>query len=358
MERYQPEFKSEFNDRHTLLTKKILRALSENSRVPILELSKKLGVSRRTIKERIKKVEQELGIRYTIELNESALGLNYPHIIMLKFTHKPDYKEVAQLMEKYYIPQTVFVTKGKFDMAIFANSVTSQDYVHWDKTMQILLSKYGVLWQASDVAHRQLGFFPARNALIDRLSIPSKYKEMLKLLNDNSRISFKQISQKLNMHFNTVAYNFKKLIKLGYIKRFTLVMRPQRNTSIISVFGKYTMSENFEADAARFRKDILTNDDPQPIISRLAFSSQLVGSYDYFLIGVFDSYEKACKHLVQYYRENFRRHKIKVLHGEIESLLIGDLPIRNIDVKKEYDVIKWIVEPSETDNLKEIFVSN
>ncbi len=353
MEHNPQSFRSEFNERQSPLTRQILRALSENSRISILELSKKLGVSRRTVKERIKKAEQELGIRYTIELDEEMLGLNYPHIIMLKFINKPDYKEVIAMLEKYYIPQTVMLTRGKYDMLIFANATTSQDYVHWDKTMQIALSKYGVLWQSSDVAHRQLGFFPARSVLIDRLAIPQKYKEMLKLLNTDARISFKEISGRLNMHFNTVAYNFKKLVELGYIKRFTLVMKPQDSVTLMSTFCKYVMAENFEVDASRIRREVLTSDDKEPIMCRFPFASQLVGSYDFFFVGIFDSYDVAYKRQVQYTKQNFKRHRVKVLYGEVTAIPLGNLPLRSIDVKKEYNTLKWIADPAEVSAMQQ-----
>ncbi len=344
MEHNPHAFRSEFNERQSPLTRRILRALSEDSRVSILELSKKIGVSRRTVKERIKKAEEELGIRYTIELNEGMLGLNSPHIIMLKFVNKPDYGEIQKLLEKSYIPQVAMTVRGKYDMVIYANATSSQEYVHWDKTMQIALSKYGVLWQASDVAHRQLGFFPSRNALIDRISIPQKYKEMLKLLNTDARMSFKQISGKLDMHFNTVAYNFKKLVELGYIRRFTLVMQPRRDISIMSMFGKYTLAENFEIDGARMRREVLQSDDPEPVICRFPIVSQLVGSYDYFLMGVFDNYDVAYKRQIQYYKEHFKRHRVKAMYGEVTGMLLGDLPLRSIDIRKEFNTIKWLAD--------------
>ncbi len=347
MEHNPYSFRSEFNERQSPLTRQVLRALSEDSRISILELSKKLEVSRRTVKERIRKAEAELGIRYTIELNEELLGLNSPHIIMLKFVNKPNYNEVLSLLEKSYIPQVAVQVRGKYDMIIYANAISSQDYVHWDKTMQIALSKYGVLWQASDVAHRSLGFFPSRNQLIDRLSIPSKYKEMLKLLNVDARMSYKQISDKLGMHFNTVAYNFKKLTELGYVKRFTMVMKPQDNTSIMSMFGKYILAENFEVDGSRLRREILQSDDNDPVVCRFPLAAQMVGSYDYFLLGVFDNYDVAYKRQIQYYKERFRRHRVKVLYGEVTRLLLGDLPLRSIDTKKEFTPIKWHSEQAE-----------
>jgi hypothetical protein len=44
-------------------------------------------------------------------------------------------------------------------MAVYANALSSREYAHWDKSMQILLSDYGVEWKASEVVHRQLGYF-------------------------------------------------------------------------------------------------------------------------------------------------------------------------------------------------------
>lgn len=335
-------FRSEFNDRWTVPTRKILRLLSENARVSVSELAAALDMSRKTAREKMKRTEEEFGIKYTMELNEEALGLTNPRVILVKFTKKPDYDEVAKILAASHIPQIAARTSGKYDMIIYANAENTREYVFWDKTTQVQLAKYGVVWQSSDVAFLHLGFCPARNALIEKLGIPDKYKKMLLLLNENSRMTFHEMSKRLGMHFNTVAYNFGKLMKMGYVRRFTIVMRKPPQVAITSMFGKYIIGEGFEEDSMRMRKEVSWVDDDMPLISRFLFSVQLVGSFDFFMVGVHDSDKAANEHMVKRYKKTFKRHHVKVANASIQSVVLGDFPIRNVSTKKEFNMIKWV----------------
>lgn len=336
-------FESEFDKRYGLLTRKLIRLISEDSRAPILELSNTLGVSRRTVRERLIRAEKDLGIKYTAEFNENALNLTNPHLILAKFTNKPDWDEVSRILSSSYVPQLAVVMKGKYDLLIYANAVTSAEYVYWDKSTQIKLSKYGVSWHPSDVAHKQLGYFPLRNELIDRLEMDPKRKEMLKLINGNARITFSEISKKIGMHFNTVAYNFNKLMASGKIKRFTIAISPPKDLTIISLFSKYILSDGFEDDAGRIRKVYTTSGTDYPLISRYLMCAQLVGSYDFFNMGIFDSYDVAFKQAILQYKDIMKRHKAHVEYGCVERVILGALPLRSIDTKGEYNIIKWTV---------------
>ena len=89
--------------------------LSENSRASNTEIAKKLGITRQAIAKRLKRLEKEFGINYTLELNEEALGLVHPHIIMVKFGKKPDYNEVKKLFLSSPIPQFVASIKGNYE---------------------------------------------------------------------------------------------------------------------------------------------------------------------------------------------------------------------------------------------------
>jgi DNA-binding Lrp family transcriptional regulator len=343
MDGTDPRFTSKFNERYSILTRRIVRLLSEDSRMSVLEMSKSLGISRRTIKDKLEKAEEELGLRYTLELNENVLHINHPHLILVKFYGKPNYDDIKKVLLRTYIPQFAAVMKGDFDLMIYANAITSSDYVHWDWTTRVQLAKYNIYWQSSDVAHMQLGFFPVRNELIDKLDIPQKLKEMLKLLNSNARMQFREVSERLGMHFNTVAYNFNKLVEMKYIKRFTLVMKPQKGMSLVSLFGKYVLADNFEVEASRMRREITLVDDPNAIVSRILASAQLIGSYDYFSLGAFDDLQTAEKMDVNYYKRNFKRHRVKALHAEFSHMLFGDLPLRSLDPAKVHASIKWTV---------------
>lgn len=336
------EFESSFNNKYSALTKRIIRLLSEDSRMSITALANGLGVSRKSVETRLKAAEKELGIKYTVEFDEAKIDLDYPHIILVKFKHKPNIEELRKMLESSYIPQLAIMVKGTYDMLIYANAEDQSQYVYWDKTTQVALAKYGALWEASDLAFRHIGFFPVRSALVEKLKIPQDHKKILLLLNENSRMSFNEMAKRLGMKPNTLAYQFKKMQAAGYVKRFTLVMKRPKGTSMVSVFGKYIIAEGLESDAMVMRKEVTFTDDKIPVISRCLFSAQLIGSYDYFFIGLYDTPEIGEKRLVQYYKRQFRRHIVKTTQGAMMDVLVGDFPIRNIDVKKEFNMIRWL----------------
>ncbi|MDE1850857.1 MAG: AsnC family transcriptional regulator [Candidatus Micrarchaeota archaeon] len=335
------EFRSEFNEKWSPLLKKMIRLLSEDSRMSITKMTQHLGVSRKTVGDKLKKAEAELGIRYTLELDENALGLDNPHLILIKFTEKPNYDEVAKILSSSHITQLAARVEGSYDLFVYANAENSGEYVYWDKTMQVMLSKYKAHWQPSDLAFSHLGFFPIRNALLQRLNIPKTYKEILLLLNENARMSLNEMARRLGMKPNTLAYNLNKLLKMGYIKRFTITMGNPPKVSMMSLFGKYIIAEGFEDDSMKMRKELTFLDDKMPLISRCLFSAQLIGSYDFFFVGVYDNDAIGLKHLIRYYKDRFKRHKVKVMYGTIGKVILGNFPVRNLDVRAEFNMIKW-----------------
>ncbi len=344
MDEKTDEFASKFDEDIDPKSRQLLRYVSEDARASIFELAKRLKVSRRTARERLLKLGREMGIRFTIEFNETAMKLNSPHIIHVKFIHRPDYEEVARILSSSYIPQLAVATRGTYDLLIYANAVSSGEYVHWDKRTQIMLAKYGVSWHASDVAHKQLGYFPLRNEIIDRISLKPELKSLLKMLNSNSRMTFSDISRSIGMHFNTVAYNFNKLLKMGIIKRFTISADRPKNVTLMSIFSKDVLASGFEEDSARIRKVYKTSGIDCPAINRYLLCAQLVGSNDFFAMGAFDNYDTAYREEVMRYRDVFSRHRAKIDYAVAGKVLLGRLPLRSIDAKKEYNVIKWNIE--------------
>lgn len=334
------EFRSQFNERYGVVSRKILRSLSENSRITLTELARNVGLSRKAVTDKLARLERELGIRYTLELNEDKLGFFNPHMIMVKFKKRPSDGYLKETFGRFHVPQIVATIKGTYDMFVYANAQSRDEYVHWDKGMQIFLADYGVSWNPSEVAWNPLGFYPLRNALIERLDLPQKYKSLLMLLNANSRASFQELSKQTGMHFTTVAYNFRKLLKLGYIKRFTLVMRKFEPLTLMTIFGKYIISSRFEQDA-RSTRDFFRSDDNNSLISRYLIVNQLVGSEDFFGMGVFDDHETAMKRFWNYYKEDMVAERPKSERGVVDKVLLGDLPIRSMDTDKVYKVIDW-----------------
>ncbi len=337
------EFESRFNQRYSLVARKIMRILSENSRASNTEIAEKLGVTRQAVAKRLKRLEKEFEIDYTLELNEEALGLVHPHIIMVKFGRKPDPGTVKRLFLGSPVPQFVASIKGSYDLFIYANSASRSEYVRWDKKMQALLSDYKASWYSSEIAHTQLGFFPLRNEAIDSARIDKRQRDVIKLLNLNSRASFLEMSKKLGVRFHVLVYNFKKLLKTDYIRKFTITEKPVKGSVVMYYFAKLTLTNLFAQSAAAARKALMY-DDQYPIVGRYLFCSQLIGAGDFFVLGVFDSRKVGYSRGVLHYKNAMETQKVKIGYGVLDRVLVGRMPLRSVDNRKEYRVIEWAKE--------------
>ena len=335
------DFKSAFNDKYSITARKVLRMISSNSRVKITEMATYLDMSRRTVALKLAAIEKELKLHYILDFDEEKLGLTRPHLILVKFKGKPDYEKIKEILSRSYIPQLAVTISGTYDLLIYANAFSGREYAHWDKSMQILLSPYSAEWHTSEVVHSQLGFFPIRNEAIDRVNIKEKYKKILKILNENSKISFQGLAKALNMNVNTAVYNFNHLLELGYIKSFTAVMdSAPKNISLMTFFSKYTPAEGYESAASNARM-AFTSDDENSLISRYLITSPLIGSYDFFTLGAFDNKETAYKQDILYHKNAFKKFNVRMAYGEVKDIILGKLPIRSIDTKKEYKTLIW-----------------
>lgn len=333
-----------FNGKYGLVSRKIIRKLSEDSRISISGLSKELNLSRKTIDKRIKKLHEVLTIHYTLEFNLEKLGLANPHLILIKFGKEPDYDDITSILKKSHIPQLAVAIKGTFDMFIYAIAASDKEYAYWDNSMQILLAKYDAYWQASDIAHVNLGFFPLRKELVNRLNVEKPYKDILILLNENSKISFRDISKKIGLHFNTVNYYFKKLLRRGYIKKFTLTVEPTGDMVLVSYFSKLRAKGDIE-DKSKVIRKMLMEDEERPLINRYIIHAQLIGSFGTFTLGVFNSYNEGYKQSVSRFKKTFKGDLHKIQYGHAVKTLIGKIPARSIDVVKTYDIINWSLNP-------------
>ena len=49
------------------------------------------------------------------------------------------------------------------------------------------------------------------------------------------------------------------------------------------------------------------------------------------------------------YRTLLKRHITKLKYNELGDVLLGELPIRSVDSRKEYNTIKWTISEDETE---------
>jgi len=115
---------------------KILEVLQENSRLSFRRLAKKTGYSVATVMSRIKKLE-ETGIikKYTVEIDYSKLGLDFPVIIDVRVS-KGKLFEVEEEIAKDPHVLAVYDITGDFDVAILAIFKTRKELDKFVKELQ------------------------------------------------------------------------------------------------------------------------------------------------------------------------------------------------------------------------------
>lgn len=331
------DFESNFNKEYSPVTRKIIRLLSNNSRITVSEIAKELKMSRSTIASRLKKIEQAFQISYTLGLDATKLGLDSPHVILVRFEKKPDYEKIRGALARTYVVQFAARIKGTYDLLIYANAYSLPEYLTWDMRMRSeLMPSYKARWYTSDVSFSRLGFQPVRSEAIEKAKLPKKEREMLKVLNQNSRIPFNQLSKTLGMNYKTTVYNFNKLIKLGYIKRFTITMRLRSDISLMTMFNNFVPTQNYKG-VEELAKNFFTKDDRTPLVNRFLMCSNLVGAYDFFTLGAYDDPKIGYSRGILLYNKLFKKYDItNTEYGTIEEVLVGMLPIRSIDAAKEF----------------------
>ncbi len=331
------EVDSEFNTKYSPLTNRMMRLLSENSRMSVTDIASSLSIHRKDAERRLRAIESEFGLCYTLELNQSRIGLKSPHLVGVKLGEGVDIERVMRELRRFYVPQVVFATKGKYDLVIYANAFSKAEYASWDRAMRRRLTVGGEMrWDTSEITFRRFGFFPLTSRTIDLAWLPERQKAMLKLLNDNSRMTIAEIAEKMDMNYKTAVYSFKELLKTGYISRFTTLVPMRKEISVMAVFIKY-LGMREDANIGINSSKIFTSDAENPLVSRYLIKASLLGAYDSFFMGAFDSMRKAVRYGLGAYRTRMRDiAKDRIVELGVREVLLGGLPIRNLNLKKEY----------------------
>ncbi|USS40568.1 Lrp/AsnC family transcriptional regulator [Thermococcus aggregans] len=109
------------------IDKEILRVLQKNSRTPLREISKRVGLAESTVYERIKKLK-ERGIikKFTIILDPESLGFHLLAFILIK-AKAGKYAEVAEKLISYPEIVEIYETTGDYDMILKIRTRSSEE---------------------------------------------------------------------------------------------------------------------------------------------------------------------------------------------------------------------------------------
>ncbi len=330
------------------LSRQILRELCTDSRITITELSEKFNVSRHVIKERVLALEKEFGLRYTIEPNYQELGYNTVYILHSKFKKKPQGSEIREIFSKSKVAQFVATVESKdFDIITFALAKSMQEYLRWETTYNSVLAKYGVYTRESVVNVMHLGFLPLSQEAIDDSKIDDNFKNMLKLLNENSRMSIRDLSKEMGLSEALTRYYFRELGKTKVIKRFTAIAtKPYFKYNII-FFVNYTIKTGVAKRVDKERRTMYWKPlDEFPVMSEFPIMWSTSGSDRAFVWASYNDYKTGLKLSVEAHRAAFKEDEPDIETGTIKEIVKGYAPVRNLDQKENYETVNW-----ETDSL-------
>ncbi len=330
----------------------ILKLLSSNARESVAEISKKINLSESATSSRIKKLEERLGIKYTIDLTLDKFHL-YRFVAIAKFEERPDFKEVKKLLAEDARIRLVLSARGAYDLFIFmfVKEPLEAEEIVYKLRSHPLLAKYKGQWYVS--YHSQsYGFIPFRDEFFDMLireklvwkrtkdketqewpkRLPGQlfYSEYatLRALNQNSSTAFNIIDEKYKINFGSSRETYHKLLDSGSIRSATITMTkpPVKDTAIVIL--EQTDIDEFNKHKKDYFKYRLAEENT--LLNKFLLSGDLGAPYGILIVipvyknGDLDKIEKELAEVA-------RGTKIHI--SLISDILVGNLGYRKIESK-------------------------
>ena len=122
----------------------LIGLLRVNAREPVASLARKLGVSRTTVQDRLRRLEQRGVIEgYSVRLSELAKDPGISAVVTI-YVEPRQAAEVAKAMSAVPQVETLYTVSGKFDLVALVKAKTSED-------MDRLLDRFSDMKGVTDI---------------------------------------------------------------------------------------------------------------------------------------------------------------------------------------------------------------
>lgn len=212
--------------------KKILSELSNNSRIPLTQLSKKVALSREVINYRLKKLEKKVIKKYSSQINLEVLGFQRTGCyISLQNCSTNKEKEVLDFLIHHKYISAISTNIGKYDIIfdIFYknNEQLQQIIIQIENFFKDKLKEFFFVSIPVEQKMFYNKLFDQKEKITDQktimlIKINKRDLEILKILNNNSRESLVNIAERININANAVGYRIKELEKRKIIEQSTI----------------------------------------------------------------------------------------------------------------------------------------
>ncbi|MCD4739930.1 winged helix-turn-helix domain-containing protein [archaeon] len=284
-----------------------------------------------------------MGLKYTIEPDFTKMGYTTEFFVRVKFKEGviADEDKIKMILDSCPYVSFAALTKGDFDLFIWSIAPSREEYEDgMEAKVRSSLDEYIQDWTAHGILVKRGGFIPVSNELIEMLDVKDKNKKILKILNENSRISLTELARKLNVSKPTAFYYINRTST--FIKHFT------------SFFGspeEFIYSIRFfqicgcEADFKNYGPAIynLYLSEHEKFFNKIVYAVVPDGGMDNFFLEAFGSMKEYTNHekILSKYKDKVIRKQVSAI---ITNVLKGKLPIRKTDLSKE---IPYILTPKE-----------
>lgn len=332
---------------YSYLRRAILRELCEDSRASVTAIAKKLNCSRNTVLSNIRELEREFGLSYTLEFDRASLHTNFAQVWYVRFGNKPTTEELRKIFSDDYRVRFVSETEGDFDLIIYVASDIGSRYLNWSVRTIAKLLPYRPKFMPSTIIMSHTGFFKLRKELLDTqdlsyMGLDALDKRILMVLNENSRMSYLDIAKAVKANVETVRYRMNNILRQGIIRRFTTMLKnPPLEYNAAFFINSETLANGVRGRYTNAMKYYINVDEKMPLINSFQYIGLMSGSHTVFGVGCFDSEEAAIKKVVMAHREIYKEDNPKIEYAKIKNVIKGSMPMRNMDLAKDYRQIDW-----------------
>ncbi len=219
-----------------LRDKKILSILSENSRLSVAEIAKRLGINRDTVKYKIKRMQDNGVLRkFYAEINLGVFGYSTCHVYFLldelhgeakeallkDLLNNPHTKSVMEYHDRWDM-EWILVTQGleQFDKLMTEIMSKHQDCII-EKNQLVTLQYYYTTRLPYDF-YKQAGYqLKQTNHTVDKIKLDEYDFKILQRLAENARENAVETALHVGLSTDAVIRRIKRLYDAHIINRFT-----------------------------------------------------------------------------------------------------------------------------------------
>jgi DNA-binding Lrp family transcriptional regulator len=309
----------------------VIESLCENSRTHMKAIAEKAGVSIQTVSARMKRLEKEIGLRYAIEFDLDAVGMSSEHLVRIRLKECEERAAAVSCAIACPNVQLACETKGDFDLFLWVLAPSMRDFSSGaEPRIRDALGDIAEDWTANPLVSRNAGFIPLGREAVELFSVRNSRKPTLSMLNEDARISVKDLAERLGVTEPTAEYHLK--MARPFVKRFTAFFVGRGEFSHVIRFIQLRGGRNGFRESARKISDAYLNCDPR-LFNRLVYSAKPSGGMDAFMIETYSPLEDKESRSGTAIGESAAVGKH--VSAEVTRVLKGALPIRKVNLAGE-----------------------